>query len=122
MLNNNTKQGKIIGVTGGVGCGKSTVLKYVEEQYDCLIMPADDIANDMEKKGGECFAPIVALLSDEVVLPDGELNKPKVAELIFSNEELLKGINDIVHPGGQKICGKAHFGRTDKESGTHHYY
>ena len=106
MLNNSTKQGKIIGVTGGVGCGKSTVLKYLEEQYDCLIMPADDIANDMEKKGGECFAPIVALLSDEVVLPDGELNKPKVAELIFSNEELLKGINDIVHPAVRRYVEK----------------
>ena len=106
MQSKSTKAGKIIGITGGVGCGKSTVLNYLHEQYDCVIMPADDIANNLEKKGGECYEPLIALLSEEILLPDGEMNRAKIAEMIFQNEELLKEVNAIVHPAVRRVVEK----------------
>ena len=103
MHNNSTKAGKIIGVTGGVGSGKSTVLKYLHEMYDCEILLADPIAKELEKKGGECYEPLVALLSGDVVLPNGELDNGKIAELIFQSEETLKSVNEIVHPAVRRV-------------------
>ena len=94
----NTKTGKLIGITGGVGSGKSTVLNYLKEMYDCEIMPADNIALDLEKKGEECYAPLVSLLSEDILGADGEIDKAKMSALIFNDEELLKAVNAIVHP------------------------
>ncbi|MBR4580912.1 MAG: dephospho-CoA kinase [Lachnospiraceae bacterium] len=106
MQSLSTKAGKTIGVTGGIGCGKSTVLKYLKDMYDCVILPADDIAKKLEERGGECFAPLVALLTEEVLQQNGDLNKVRFAEMIFQNEELLKEVNAIVHPAVKREIGK----------------
>ena len=95
MQSLSTKAGKTIGVTGGIGCGKSTVLKYLKDMYDCVILPADDIAKKLEERGGECFAPLVALLTEEVLQQNGDLNKVRFAEMIFQNEELLNRKTDF---------------------------
>ena len=106
MQNNSTKAGKIIGVTGGIGSGKSTVLQYLKEMYDCEIIPADPIAKDLEKKGGECYAPLVALLSEDILLPNKELDGAKISAMIFENKELLTAVNEIVHPAVKRVISK----------------
>ena len=59
---------KVIGITGGVGCGKSTVLNFLEEKYNCRILKSDDAARILEEPGGECYTPMVRML-EETSLP-----------------------------------------------------
>jgi dephospho-CoA kinase len=89
---------KVIGVTGGVGAGKSTVLNYIETVCRCRIIFSDNVANDIKLKGMPCYEPIVELLSKDVLGEDGEIDKTKMAKMIFSDKNLLEKVNDILHP------------------------
>ena len=88
----------IIGITGGVGAGKSTVLKYIEDNYRCRVIFSDDVANKIKLKGYPAYDGLVELLGEKVLAPDGEIDKKKMAEAIFNNEKLLKNVNNILHP------------------------
>ena len=98
----NTKSGKLIGMTGGVGSGKTTALTYLRDVYDCEILLADEIGLKLEKKGGACYEPLVELLSEEILGADLEIDRAKMAALIFDDDELLKKVNAIVHPAVRK--------------------
>ncbi|WP_029321577.1 dephospho-CoA kinase [Butyrivibrio sp. AE3004] len=89
---------KIIGVTGGVGAGKSTVLNYIKSICNCRIIFADQVANDLKLKGQSCYEPIVGLLSEDILSENGEIDKNKMAAKIFADEELIQKVNDILHP------------------------
>ena len=89
---------KVIGITGGVGAGKSEILAYLREHANCRIIIADKVAHELEKQGGICYAQIVALLGKEIVAEDGEIDKSKMAARIFTDRKLLARINEIVHP------------------------
>lgn len=88
----------IIGITGGIGAGKSTVLGYIRDNYNCLVIFSDDVANDIKKKGYPAFDELVDLLGKEVLSDDGEIDKAKMASAIFNNKNLLKKVNNILHP------------------------
>lgn len=90
---------KVIGITGGVGAGKSTVLHYIEGICKCRIIFSDDVGNDIKKKGQPCYEPLVELLSEEVLDEAGEIDKSKMAAMIFADADLLKKVNSILHPG-----------------------
>ena len=96
-----------IGVTGGVGSGKSEILKYLKDRYNCRILMSDNAAKYLEQPGGVLYEPLVKLLSEteeapgqrgELLLPNGEIDKQEMAARIFSDPELLKKINELVHP------------------------
>ena len=89
---------KVIGITGGVGAGKSEILAYLREHANCRIIIADKVAHDLEKQGGVCYDRIVALLGEEVIAEDGKIDKSKMAARIFADKGLLVQINEIVHP------------------------
>ncbi len=93
-----TKEMKIIGITGGVGAGKSEILNYIGKHYLCSIYLADQVAHEVEKKGTTCFEALVELLGEEIIAPDGEIDKKKMAEKIFLEEGRLEKVNNIVHP------------------------
>ena len=105
-----------IGVTGGVGSGKSAILSYLDEKYNCRILMSDNAAKDLEQPGGVLYEPLVKLLSEsdpsdgqrgELLLPGGEINKQEMAARIFGDPELLKKINELVHPAvNQYILGE----------------
>ncbi len=97
-MSNHTKSGKLIGITGGVGSGKSTALKYLEDTYGAVVLYADEIGSRLQKKDGVCYAPMVELLGEDILAPDGEIDRARTAEIVFGNEEILKKINAIVHP------------------------
>ncbi|MBD5542549.1 MAG: dephospho-CoA kinase [Lachnospiraceae bacterium] len=89
---------KTIGITGGIGAGKSLVLHYIQEHYSAKIYKADEIANYLKEPGQSCYRPIVGLLGEQVLSGDGTIDKNKMAELIFTNPGLLEQVNAIIHP------------------------
>ena len=91
---------KVIGITGGVGAGKSTVLNLIKERCSCFVLMADEAAHEVKKKGQVCYRELVDLLGSEVLADDGEIDKDRMAKVIFAqgNEELLKKVNEMIHP------------------------
>ena len=92
---------RIIGITGGIGAGKSEILAYIRQHYFCEIYLADEVAHLVKRKGTECYDRLVGLLGTEVLDADGEINKPAMAERIFHDSDLLEQVNAIIHPAVQ---------------------
>ena len=89
---------KIIGITGGVGCGKSEIIRYIMKNYRCFVIFADDVAKQLQQKGNLCYDKIVNLLGETILTNDREIDKGKMAAKIFADENLLLKVNDIIHP------------------------
>ncbi len=89
---------KIIGITGGVGAGKSEVLKLIRDNYNCIIVLADDIGNQIKEPGEPCFEPLIELMGEEILGEDGRIDKGKMAGKIFADENILTRVNEIIHP------------------------
>lgn len=89
---------KIIGITGGVGAGKSLVLQYLEQKYGAYVLYADKIANDLKEPGEICYEAIVELLGKEILQPDGAIDRKKMADVIFNDVTKLEKVNAIIHP------------------------
>lgn len=89
---------KIIGLTGGVGSGKSTVAKLMEKYYGAHLLIADDIARDFMKKDEISYNLIVNHFGTAVLDENKELNRKKLAEIVFAKEEQLKILNSFIHP------------------------
>ena len=88
-----------IGVTGGVGAGKRTVLNYIKDNYRAEIILADDYGNKVKEPGEECYAKIVELLGEGILSShNGTIDREKMAGAIFADEELRRKVNDIIHP------------------------
>jgi len=87
-----------IGITGGVGAGKSEILNYIKKHYLCEIYLADEVAHLVKEPGTKCYRELVALLGEEILTPGGEIDKAAMAKKIFGDATLLKQVNDIVHP------------------------
>lgn len=89
---------KVIGVTGGVGSGKSEVLRVLEEDFNCGIIRTDDVARDLCEPGEVSYQLIVEAFGTEILNADGQLNRPKLASIVFEDEEKLKILNACTHP------------------------
>ena len=89
----------ILGITGGVGSGKSTVLDYLKTGYGAFLIECDEVARKLQQPGGECYEPMRRLFGDQACLnKDGTIDRKAVAQIVFSDEEKLKALNRIVHP------------------------
>lgn len=93
---------KIIGITGGVGAGKTQVLSYIETHYKCRIVRADEAAHLLYEPGQECYQRLVAFLGQQILSDDNTIDKAKMAGIIFQDQKLLEGVNGIVHPAVKK--------------------
>ena len=90
---------EFIGITGGVGAGKSEILRYIQEHYNAKILLADEVAHDLMKPGRECYDKIVqAFPGADILAEDGQFDRGKLAEVIFSDDEKRERMNGIVHP------------------------
>lgn len=88
----------IIGITGGVGAGKSEVLSYIKEHYNCRILLADEVGHLVKMQGKPCYERLLDLLGTEILQPEGEIDNIKMASIIFKDKELLKQVNALIHP------------------------
>ena len=89
---------RFIGITGGIGAGKSEILNYIKEHYNCEIYLADQVAHLVKEPGQPCYDKLVELLGEEILTQDGTIDKPAMAAKIFADETLLQKVNEIVHP------------------------
>lgn len=87
----------IAGLTGGIATGKSTVAGFLA-QAGARIVDADKIAHDVVRKGQSAWEKIVAHFGEAVLLPDGEINRARLGDIIFKNREQKDVLNAIVHP------------------------
>lgn len=87
-----------IGITGGIGAGKSEILSYIRKHYKCEIYLADEVAHEVKKPGTDCYRALLELLGEDIVGSDGQIDKGKMAERIFADSALLEGVNSIIHP------------------------
>lgn len=86
-----------IGLTGGIGAGKSAVTA-IFEQCGGVVVDADVIAREVVEPGTEGLAALVEAFGDDILLPDGSLDRPALAAKAFQNDDARKTLNGIVHP------------------------
>lgn len=89
---------KVIGLTGGVGSGKSTVAHIMESVYGVKKILADEIGHLAYQTGSKTYHQICMLFHDACLNEDLSINRGKIASLVFENSELLEQLNAIVHP------------------------
>ena len=87
-----------VGITGGVGAGKSEIIEYLRQNTNCRILLADRYAEELEKRGNVCYEPLVKLLGTDILGEDLEIDRKKMAAKMFGDPEITKAVNDIVHP------------------------
>lgn len=90
---------RFIGITGGVGAGKSELLYYIEREFSARIVLADELAHSLMEPGSECFFEIVNTFENEDIFDEsGALDAGKMARVIFSDSKKRSKMNGIVHP------------------------
>jgi dephospho-CoA kinase len=87
---------KVIGLTGGIGSGKSAVTDYLLERGYAVI-DADAVAREVVAAGSEGLAAVVARFGESVLLPDGNLDRKGLATRVFSDEDARLALNAILH-------------------------
>lgn len=100
---------KFIGITGGVGAGKSAILDYISKNYNAKVMLADEIAHDLMMPGTKCYDTIKQTFeAEDIFLPDGNFDRIKMAQVIFSDEKKREQMNEIVHPAVKEYVLEIH--------------
>lgn len=88
---------RIIGLTGGIASGKSTVAKMLVEK-GAHLLDADHLAREAVEPDTPAWKEIVAWLGEDILLPDRNINRGKLADLVFNDRRMLDKLNKIVHP------------------------
>ena len=90
---------KFIGITGGVGAGKSEVLAYLKRNYEAYILRADEVSHILMQKNGKCFPELSAHFEgQDVFRKDGAFDRRKLAKVIFSDDAARAYVNSVLHP------------------------
>jgi dephospho-CoA kinase len=88
---------KIIGLTGGIGSGKSTVSRFLAE-LGAAIIDADNVGHEVLKPGTRLYHEVAAIFGRDILKADGEIDRQKLGEMAFGNPELLSQLNKMMHP------------------------
>ena len=86
----------IIGITGGVGSGKSRILKILHDDFNARVILADEVAHGLMEPGAPGLNEVVRSLGSRFLKEDGSVNRPALAELIFNNEKDRENVNGII--------------------------
>lgn len=92
----------LIGLTGGIGAGKSTIAQRLRE-HGAIVFDADQVARDAVAPGTQALAEIRRVFGEDVLDPSGALNRQRLAEIVFTDNAKLAELNDIVHPAVRKL-------------------
>ena len=112
---------KIIGVTGGVGAGKSRIMSYLSEFDNSYTAEADMIAKELYFPGNPVYERLLDAFQDDDILDDkGELDKKTLAKLVFEDDDKLLTLNGIVHPAVREMI--LSLIEKEKSHGTEHFF
>ncbi len=89
---------KVIGITGGVGCGKSLVLDLIKDNFNAYIVKADDVSRNILDKDTAGYFRVVEIFGDGILQDDKTIDRAKLAEIVFNSKNKLMVLNSIVHP------------------------
>ncbi|GAA2024135.1 hypothetical protein GCM10009819_03790 [Agromyces tropicus] len=95
----------LIGLTGGIASGKSTVARRLVE-HGAIHLDADQLARRVVEPGTACLQAIVDAFGDEVVRADGTLDRQRLGEIVFQDDEARARLNAIVHPAVRELSGR----------------
>jgi dephospho-CoA kinase len=95
----------VVGLTGGIGAGKSTVAQFFA-QLGALVIDADQLARMAIERGTDGFADVMLRFGDEVIV-NGDIDRKKLAEIVFSDPQARKDLEAIVHPRVQALFAEA---------------
>ena len=88
---------RVIGLTGGIGSGKSTVSRYLAE-LGAIIVDADKVGHEVYQPNTDTWRELVKTFGKEILAKDNTIDRKKLGAMVFSNPEELKRLNAIVHP------------------------
>lgn len=88
----------VLGLTGGVGAGKSRILELFSHDYGAQVIQADLVARKLEDPGQPGLTGLVSLFGTGILQKDGTLDRKGFADRIFGNPEALKRVNALIHP------------------------
>lgn len=91
-------QRRIIGLTGGIATGKSTVSDYLASQYNLPVLDADVYSRQAVEKGGEILGAITHRYGPSILNPDGTLNRPALGNIVFTNLGEKQWVEQQIHP------------------------
>ena len=89
---------RVIGVTGGVGAGKSTVLGILEEDFQAYVIQADQLGHILMEPGEECYDAVIALFGKEIIKKDKTIDRRRISDVVFTDKDMLLKLNGIIHP------------------------
>lgn len=88
---------RIIGITGGIGSGKSTVTRILKDEFNIKVIDADEISREITKKGSIVLNDLINCFGRDILHENGELNRSKLAESVFKDKNKLGDLNKIMH-------------------------
>ena len=88
----------VIGITGGIGSGKSVVTSLLRDKFDAAVIDTDTIGHEVMEIGKSAYKKVVEVFGNKVIAEDGSIDRKKLGSLVFDNRELLCKLNDIIHP------------------------
>ncbi len=94
-----------VGLTGGIGCGKSTICS-IFAQLGTPIIDTDILAREAVAKGSTTLEKLVSNIGESILLPDGNLNRTKLRELVFSDPDIRIKLESIIHPEIRKLLAQ----------------
>ncbi len=89
---------KIVGITGGVGSGKSVIMDILKNEYGAETILADDVAHDLMDPGQESYRQIIKAFGNDILDQEQKIDRQALAGIVFQNKEALKTLNNITHP------------------------
>ena len=89
---------QVIGITGGIGCGKSVVMDILEKEYGAAVILADTVGHDLMKPGEVNYNRIIDYFGTDILSNDGAIDRKKLGAIVFGNQENLEALNQITHP------------------------
>jgi dephospho-CoA kinase len=95
----------LIGLTGGIGCGKSEVSRLLEKR-GAVIVDADLIVRELQQPGAEIFLRMVEMFGEKVLATDGSLDRAAVANEVFKDADLLIKLNTLIHPVVRRVMNE----------------
>lgn len=88
----------VLGIAGGVGSGKSTVLKILAREYDAVICMADELGHEAMEPGTQAYEQMIQCFGEKIRHSDGLIDRDKLSSIVYQDTERLEQLNGIIHP------------------------